>query len=109
MNYTTKQPPEIIERIRVLSVGGMSCVKIARELGLGESATAKILRHILKILPTPRAPAKEAPQKTLSRHAKADYSSAKVTRVPMTPYTGDRVNNALARDPYVPRELTYRK
>lgn len=70
---------------------------------------AKIIRDAMMAIPKPRNPVKKKTPATVSlKHAKADFSSAKITHIPLPKAPPNIVRNALVRAPYVPRELDYR-
>ena len=110
--YTT--PPEVIEQIKELAEQGLGLSAIARQLERPKSTVHRVLTVVLKRKSSP--PAKPASASmvnrkqrgvTLKANAPVDASQAAVTRVEL-PTDYGRFCNATQREPYVPRELSYR-
>ena len=109
MTFTSKTSPETIGQIRAMCGRGMSGRQIARDLNMPSTTVAKIIRDAMMSIPKPRNPVKKKTPATVNlKHAKADYSGAKITHIPLPKAPTNIVRNALVRAPYVPRELDYR-
>ena len=107
-------PPEVIEQIRELAEQGLGLSAIARKLERPKSTVHRVITVVLKRKSS--APAKPASVSmvnrkkkglTLKADAPVDASQAAVTRIEL-PTDYGRVCNAAQREPYVPRELSYR-
>lgn len=92
-----------------MSARGVTGRQIARDLSMNASTVAKIIRDAMMAIPKPHNPVKKKTPATVNlKHAKADYSGAKITHIPLPKAPPHIVCNALVRAPYVPRELDYR-
>ena len=107
-------PPEVIEQIRELAEKGLGLSAIARKLESLKLTVKRVMTVVLKRKSS--APAKPASVSIVNRKKKGvtlkadspvDASQATVTRIEL-PTDYGRVCNAAQREPYVPRELSYR-
>ena len=107
-------PPEVIEQIKELAEQGLGLSAIARKLERPKSTVHRVITVVLKRKSS--APAKPASVSmvnrkkkglTLKADAPVDASQAAVTRIEL-PTDYGRFCNAAQREPYVPRELSYR-
>lgn len=107
-------PPEVIEQIRELVEQGLGMSAIARKLERPKSTVHRVITVVLKRKSS--APAKPASVSMVNRKKKGltlkagtpvDASQAAVTRIEL-PTDYGRFCNAAQREPYVPRELSYR-
>lgn len=87
---------------------GMSGRQIARDLNMPSTTVAKIIRDAMTAIPKTRSPAKQKAATVSLKHAKADYSRVKITRIPLPKAPPHIVCNASVRERYVPSELSYR-
>ena len=104
----SKTPPETIGQIRAMCGRGMSGRQIARDLNMPSTTVAKIIRDAMMAIPKTRSPAKQKAATVSLKHAKADYSRVKITRIPLPEAPPHIVCNASVRERYVPSELSYR-
>ena len=116
MTYGYVTPPEVIEQIRELAEQGLGLSAIARKLDKPKST---VHRALTKYIPQGRLPQNSTNSKsvsmvnrkkkglTLKADAPVDASQATVTRIEL-PTDYGRFCNAAQREPYVPRELSYR-
>ena len=107
-------PPEVIEQIKELAEQGLGLSAISRQLDRPKSTVHRVLTVVLKRKSS--APAKPASVSmanrkkkgvTLKADAPVDASLATVTHIAL-PTDYGRFCNATQREPYVPRELSYR-
>ena len=107
-------PPEVIEQIKELAEQGLGLSAIARKLERPKSTVHRILTVVLKRKSS--APAKPASVSMVNRKKKrprlkadvpVDAREATITRIEL-PTDYGRFCNAAQREPYVPRELSYR-
>ena len=103
-------PPEVIEQIRELAEQGLGLSAIARKLERPKSTVHRVITVVLKRKSS--APAKPASVSMVNRKKKgltlkADAPVDAVTRIEL-PTDYGRVCNAAQREPYVPREVSYR-
>lgn len=108
MKFTSKTPPEAIGQIRAMAGRGMSGRQIARDLNMAPTTVRMIIRDAMTVIPKNRSPAKQKAVLSISKTAKADYSSAKITRIPLPKAPPHLVRNSLMRGDYCPAELAYR-
>ena len=107
-------PPEVIEQIRELAEQGLGLSAIARQLNRPKSTVHVILKRLPGYKPKPKPKPttismvnRKKKGLTLKADAPVDASQATVTRIEL-PTDYGRVCNAAQREPYVPRELSYR-
>lgn len=108
MTFTSKTSPETVGQIRAMCGRGMSGRQIARDLNMPSTTVAKIIRDAMMAIPKTRSPAKQKAATVSLKHAKADYSRVKITRIPLPKAPPHIVCNASVRERYVPSELSYR-
>ena len=104
----SKTPPETVGQIRAMCGRGMSGRQIARDLNMPSTTVAKIIRDAMTAIPKTRSPEKQKALLSISKTAKADYSQATITRIPLPKAPPHIVCNASVRERYVPSELSYR-
>ena len=107
MTHPSQTSAERIGRISAMCRRGMSGRQIARELNLNAGTVARIISSKMLAIPKVKQPAKEKTT-SINRKATADYSRAKITRIPLPPQHASIVCNAMMRERYVPTELHYR-
>lgn len=95
-------PDEVVERARALRAGGMSWMRIAALLGVGDDG---LRRRLVPGYAERRAAAKRAAYAARSRGEK---KRVQVNRVPSTGVTPDEAWRALASIPADTRDLTAR-
>ena len=108
MTFTSKTSPETVGQIRAMCGRGMSGRQIARDLNMPPTTVRMIIRDAMTVIPKNRSPAKQKAVLSISKTAKADYSQAKITRIPLPKAPPHIVCNASVRERYVPSELSYR-
>lgn len=101
-------PPETVGQIRAMASRGMSGRQIARDLNMAPTTVRMIIQSAMSVIPKNRSPAKQKAALSISKGAKADYSSAKITRIPLPKAPPHIVCNASVRERYAPSELSYR-
>lgn len=101
-------PPEVIEQIKDLVEQGLGLSAISRQLNRPKSTVHVILTRLPGYKPKPK-PMVNRKKKglTLKADAPVDASQASVTRIEL-PTDYGRFCNAAQREPYAPRELSYR-
>ena len=105
-------PPEVIEQIKELAEQGLGLSAIARQLNKPKSTVHVVLKRLHGYKPKPKPTTismvnRKKKGLTLKPDAPVDASQAAVTRIEL-PTDYGRFCNAAQREPYVPRELSYR-
>jgi len=104
----SKTSPETVGQIRAMCGRGMSGRQIARDLNMAPTTVRMIIQSAMTAIPKNRSPAKQKAAQSISKTAKADYSQAKVTRIPLPSPPPHLVRNSLMGGSYFPAELDYR-